>query len=185
MIIYFNPNVWGTVSDWCMVIVTTITALYLYKTFKSQREVQNVQQKLFEIERIRFYESIKPVLKYNVVKDMFKSEEKNKSIFTVEITNETNNIAFDVSVNLPERNTAKQIFITLELPRFDVKKNDSPWFVHFLVDKTSCSDKQVTFLVSYNDLSKIRYHQPIFATFDDNPEIHAHNAEVTSLEVNL
>lgn len=34
----FDPNVWGTVSDWCLVIVTALTAIYLIKTFKAQQK---------------------------------------------------------------------------------------------------------------------------------------------------
>ena len=33
----FNSNVWGTASDWMMVVVTIITAIYLIKTFKQQK----------------------------------------------------------------------------------------------------------------------------------------------------
>jgi hypothetical protein len=58
--IYFDPDIWGTVSDWFMVIVTIVTAFYLYKTLQSQKNVQETQNKLFEIETIRFRESIKP-----------------------------------------------------------------------------------------------------------------------------
>ncbi|MDP9076163.1 MAG: hypothetical protein M3O71_01965 [Bacteroidota bacterium] len=35
----FLSDVWGTVSDWVMIAVTTITAIFLYKTLKSQKEV--------------------------------------------------------------------------------------------------------------------------------------------------
>lgn len=58
----FDPEIWGTVSDWLMVAVTMLTAYYLYKTLKSQKEVQITQNKLFEIESVRFRESIKPVV---------------------------------------------------------------------------------------------------------------------------
>jgi hypothetical protein len=45
----FSANVWGTVSDWIMVSVTTLTALFLIKTFKSQKKVQLMQQSITDI----------------------------------------------------------------------------------------------------------------------------------------
>lgn len=56
----FNAEVWGTVSDWYMVIVTLITAIFLYKTLKSQKDVQKEQNRLFKIEELKYLYSIKP-----------------------------------------------------------------------------------------------------------------------------
>lgn len=38
----FDSNVWGTASDWCMVIVTLFTALYLVKTFREQKRANDI-----------------------------------------------------------------------------------------------------------------------------------------------
>ena len=45
---YFNfkVEIWGTISDWYMIIVTIITAVFLYKTLESQMEVQKDQAKI-------------------------------------------------------------------------------------------------------------------------------------------
>jgi hypothetical protein len=61
---YFNSDVWGTVSDWVMVSVTSITAYYLYQTLKAQKDVQRDQRTLTEIEVFRHRESIKPVFTF-------------------------------------------------------------------------------------------------------------------------
>ncbi|WP_286778980.1 MULTISPECIES: hypothetical protein [Sphingobacterium] len=39
----FDPDKWGTVSDWVMVIVTTVTAIYLVKTFRAQQEIRKTE----------------------------------------------------------------------------------------------------------------------------------------------
>lgn len=57
----FNAEVWGTFSDWIMVVVTGATAFLLYKTFKSQIAVQKSQQKITDIEGERFRVEYKPV----------------------------------------------------------------------------------------------------------------------------
>ncbi|SHM44361.1 hypothetical protein [Flavobacterium chilense] len=86
----FDPEIWGTVSDWLMVAVTTLTAYYLYKTLKSQKEVQITQNRLFEIESVRFRESIKPDLKYKISENIITPQEKeNSRIYSIEVTNES------------------------------------------------------------------------------------------------
>lgn len=40
MLIYFDYNIWGTVSDWLMVAVTGGTGFLIYKTLRSQKDVQ-------------------------------------------------------------------------------------------------------------------------------------------------
>lgn len=42
----FDPDAYGTVSDWVMVIVTLITAVFLYQTLRSQMTVQRDQEKI-------------------------------------------------------------------------------------------------------------------------------------------
>lgn len=55
---YFDPNVWGTVSDWAIFIVTATTGLLVWWTLKSQTAVQNYQLEDLKLERRRF--SINP-----------------------------------------------------------------------------------------------------------------------------
>lgn len=51
-----KAEIWGTVSDWVMIIVTIVTAYFLYHSLKSQRELTRMEQ-------ARFIDSIKPDLK--------------------------------------------------------------------------------------------------------------------------
>jgi hypothetical protein len=132
--IYFDPDIWGTVSDWFMVIVTIVTAFYLYKTLQSQKNVQETQNKLFEIETIRFRESIKPVLKYSISREVTDKIQKGRTFFKVAIINETSNIALEIKSDYPEKNLIAQVFATIGFPKFHLKKDEEPWFLHFVVE---------------------------------------------------
>lgn len=57
----FNADVWGTVSDWIIVIVTSSTAIYLVKTFKSQKTIEDLQQELNKYESIRITSEMQPL----------------------------------------------------------------------------------------------------------------------------
>ncbi|MBU7569984.1 MAG: hypothetical protein KAF41_04970 [Flavobacterium sp.] len=52
----FNSDVWGTVSDWTMVIMTGLTAYFLIKTFREQKRAT-------DIEHERYVDQIKPTFK--------------------------------------------------------------------------------------------------------------------------
>jgi len=54
-----DSAVWGTVSDWVMVIVTFFTAIYLYRTLQAQL-------KITKIEELRYRKSIMPVFDVNI-----------------------------------------------------------------------------------------------------------------------
>lgn len=56
----FNADVWGTVSDWMIIAVTVVTAVFLYRTFASQQEIQKMQQKLTDIEDFKFRNELLP-----------------------------------------------------------------------------------------------------------------------------
>ena len=43
----FQADVWGTVSDWVMIVVTTVTAFAIWFTFREQKEVTKLQLKSY------------------------------------------------------------------------------------------------------------------------------------------
>jgi len=67
----FSSDVWGTVSDWAMVIVTGSTLFYIIRTFKSQYEVQKLQQQSTNIENEKFRIHITPVFELLLIKSEF------------------------------------------------------------------------------------------------------------------
>jgi len=71
----FIADVWGTFSDWAMVIVTGLTLYFIVKTFRSQQHVQNLQLKMTLIENERYRFEIMP--KFNVHSEVLVEAEDN------------------------------------------------------------------------------------------------------------
>jgi len=149
-----------------MIVVTAITAYFLYKTLKSQKDVQKTQNDLYRIESIRFRESIKPVLKYSGSVDMMKLEDKDKRILTIQVTNETNSLALKISRIAKQSDKPNQIYIPMGLSdKCDHLINgDKPLLYHFLIDNPM--DNWVIFSLSYQDVAGTRYKQAVLCICD-------------------
>lgn len=159
----------GTLPDWFMVVVTGVTAFYLYKTLKSQREVQRTQNELFKIENIRFKESIKPILKYTVCSDKLMTEDNNKKILTIEVTNETNSIALKISRIVETNDQTTQLFVVTGLSdkRNHLVKGDIPILFHFAIDPENRASGWITFSLHYQDVAGTKYKQGIICICDE------------------
>lgn len=83
----FDAAVWGTVTDVIITAVTIITAVYLYKTFKSQIAVQKMQQSLTEIENERYRIEHKPIFEIvpSEIKEIGKKEQDSKSLVSFKL----------------------------------------------------------------------------------------------------
>jgi len=178
----FEPNIWGTVSDWVMITVTFITAVLLLLTLKSQKNVQHTQNELFKIENIRFKESIKPILKYSVSKNQAKSDDKNKKLLTIEVINETSSSALKISRIVAENEHTKQLFTVMGFDdkRDHLTKGDNPLLFHFGIDLDTPSSHYITFVMKYQDISETKYQQRVFCIYDEvyGVEIHPSLPEV-------
>ena len=172
----------GTVPDWSMVIVTSITAYYLYKTLQSQKEVQRTQNELYKIESIRFKESIKPVLKYSGSTGKMKPSEETKKIFTIEVTNETSSTALEICKIISEKSEqTTQIIIPTGFSdtRNHLVKGDAPLLFHFLIDEANKVSEWVIFSLTYQDIAGTKYKQHIFSICDHyGIEIHPSLPEI-------
>jgi hypothetical protein len=56
----FSSEVWGTVSDWVLIIVTFFTALFIYRTLKAQVKVSSDQHQLLNIEQRKYRKMFEP-----------------------------------------------------------------------------------------------------------------------------
>jgi len=63
----FSSDVWGTVSDWIYIIVTATTLYFIYRTFRSQLEVQRMQLKITNIENERYRHETLPVFEAEIM----------------------------------------------------------------------------------------------------------------------
>ncbi|TKC09859.1 hypothetical protein FA048_06500 [Pedobacter polaris] len=84
------PEVWGTVADWIMIIVTGLTAIFLYQSLKSQQDVQKMQQSITVLEQYSHILNIRPDFKCSV-----KWLDQSKEFYIADLTLEiTENIPF-------------------------------------------------------------------------------------------
>lgn len=166
----FDPNVWGTVSDWFMVSVTVITAYYLCQTLNSQKNVQKTQNKLFEIENLKFKESVKPIFNYTISKENFLTDDQYYKIITIEIQNETNSLAKEIKINFEERDNIKRIMVPqnyLPFPLKTLNKSDKPYLLHFLILKKPIAVEFIKFEITYQDISYTKYKQNVVCIYEE------------------
>jgi hypothetical protein len=172
----FVPDTWGTVSDWVMIIVTFATAILLLCTLNSQKNVQRIQTELFRIESIRFRESIKPILNFSLSKFQMKSSNEKKKMLTIEVTNETNNIALKISRFVSENEKTQQLFTVLGFgdKRDHLSKGDDPLLFHFGIDSESHGLHFLFFTFKYQDIAETIYQQRVICIFDEDNGVELH-----------
>jgi hypothetical protein len=162
--------VWGPVSEWLMVIAIIAAALCLYKTLKSQKEVQLTQNEIIKIENIRFRESIKPELTYVAYNNKIKSADKSKKVLTIEVSNETDSIALEVSFTMPDEEQTKEVSIPLmdsATTRKYMVKGDIPLMLNFLLDSKLPVSGYLIFALKYQDIVGTKYKQNVFCLCDE------------------
>jgi hypothetical protein len=166
----FPVEIWGTVSDWIMIIVTTITSYFLYNTLKSQKEVQQAQNKLLEIEQIRLREDFRPNLKYSRFTENVRIDKPNKDVVSIAVRNISQSIAMNVKpIYFPDDNVEPIVF--KPNPRTLVQ-NEKYLSLHFLVNSSigeylNCIIK---FSIEYEDIAGTKYIQTVFLDLFEGTE---------------
>jgi hypothetical protein len=69
-----DASVWGTVSDWVMIAVTTGTLYFILRTFRSQLKVQQLQQQYTNIENEKFRLEVVPSFDLKISQKTFERE---------------------------------------------------------------------------------------------------------------
>jgi hypothetical protein len=166
---FFSIWKFGTVTEWVMICVTAMTAYFLYKTLKSQQDVQKTQNELFKIENLRFKESIKPILKYTGSLDIFKTDSEKNKILTIEVKNTTNSIALNISRIVIQTEPKNQVFIITGLSdKCDhLSKEDNPLLFHFQIDTGSFLSGSFVFALTYDDIAGTKYKQGVYCICDN------------------
>lgn len=157
----------GSISDWAMVVITGITAYFLYKTLKSQKDVQRTQNELFKIENKRFRESIKPKLKCEPITGIFHPSDDKQEILTIKIYCEEGK-ALNISIH--PNDSSKQIFMPMSISekRNHLEKGDNPLIYNFLLDDDLF--RWILFELKYEDVAGYKYKQRIIC-FCTTPDI--------------
>jgi len=149
-----EAEVWGTVSDWIMLLVTAITAYYLYQTLKSQQE-------LTRIEHFRHREGLKPIftLETTTVSENLSDTEK---IFKLKFDIRClENNAFNVDLSQTSYDPSYTFHINF-LKKFMIKKD-----LNRILNVTYTSPNKesifyigrIKFVIIYSDADNNRYKQ--------------------------
>lgn len=190
----FNSGVWGTASDWVIILVTSLTAVYLYNSFKAQKESNGIQnktleeqQKLTEIEQIIFREKIKPVFELKV---------GGGDNFMIDPQNEIANVSYSFNffvhnseahaiktigmLDMPNGKENKQILHT-ERNALYPGQNSSTMRKNYVQEKRNPplyldADYifRFSFKISYLDMLNNPYEQEIIFYHDSNKNINLH-----------
>ena len=185
----FPVEIWGTVSDWIMILVTAGTAYLLWRTLKSQQEVQSAQNRLLEIEQIKLIKEFKPVIDYKDFHDetrqRFLDKLTNGSDFlSVAAKNLDENIA--INYDFITANNSQVEVVEKFFPQPSLIKGDEFAAIHFII-KNLNNENPITyifhFLFTYNDLIGTKYQQRVYCTKDENGmiSIKSHIPEIIKL----
>jgi len=138
----FNAEVWGNASDWTMVLVTLITAIYLVKTFTAQKNANDLSNKIY----IR---GIMPYFTVSIVKeeDRFYLELKanNNTIRYINLTNIHDGYLYNIDFNFNQAIVAKESFISI--PVKENLPNDIILMQPLNVGQIKYSDNEMNFYV--------------------------------------
>ncbi|SHM97514.1 hypothetical protein SAMN04488057_1059 [Cyclobacterium lianum] len=184
----FNVEIWGTVSDWFMVWVTAITAIYLIKTFKKQ-------QRLSEIEIVKFKEDIKPKFEANVEIFDFKenpdgtSTAKFKLILYVK-NSSAYRVVFDFEKDFDLKEYVYDIIYennSVSFPYFEVEINQEAKLIGDKYDPSESVFLSYYFYrnklrIEFFDLEGAKYYQPIIIRINDDETIMSDNGPVSDSE---
>jgi hypothetical protein len=160
-------EIWGTISDWVMIGVTTVTAYFLYKTLQSQKDVQQAQNKLLEIEQLRVREDFKPILKFSPYEDAdflkrnsdpLKADEEIVSISVIYNPHRTFKLIFDTV----EAEDVPRIFQKVELSD---SENEKKVTLNFIIKNFSNYNFALfyffIFQCKYQDIAGTNYVQRV------------------------
>jgi hypothetical protein len=165
----------GSISDWAMVLMTSVTAVFLYKTLRSQQKVQAAQNTLLAIEQLRIREEFKPKLRYGAIQDgaMIRATVavRDNELVSIGVVNQGEQPALDFKV-LPKTvkgaELANRVLICESL-----NNRDGHFGLHFLASRTI--GRMLTYdihcTVSYHDAAGNLYHQKLrWQKFEDASE---------------
>jgi len=150
----FNPEEFGTVSDWVMVIVTLVTAVFLYQTLRSQMTVQRDQNRIFKMEELKYLRAIKPeiTVKTEIKKYHQSKEDLNKKALEIDVTIESDKTAiYQLNVSSSSKNL-------LSHPPSSLSPRSSKSFnvIHYF-DNISGAFEALKIEVEYQDIDRNQY----------------------------
>lgn len=96
----FDPEVWGTVSDWAILLATLITARYLWKTLQSQIEIQKLQLKVTRIENDKYMKEHTPSFVFDLVSRKLTPQENHMDAWFIINCKLSNNLCNNANFSI-------------------------------------------------------------------------------------
>jgi hypothetical protein len=95
----FYADVWGTVTDWLMLVVTALTGYLVWQTLKSQLIVLRLQQGININDEIRLQKDISPKFRLSATNSINETDEGFRTFSFILLTNIANYEAKDIKVD--------------------------------------------------------------------------------------
>ncbi len=154
----FVAEVWGTASDWAMVIVTTLTLSALVSTLRSQLIIQRLQEKSTRINNELYRKQNKPAFTFGLEKKTHQNIKELKGITKVTY--------FEVSMLL-NRYPAKNLSTSVDAAISKIS-SDTGCEKHFRTVKPG-SKTSIRFRAAYHcdHLHSVRDHIVVEIQFED------------------
>ena len=167
----FPADIWGTVADWVMIAVTFATAIALFLTLKSQREVQNTQNRIFDIERIRLREDYRPEFNYSRFLSNTIAKKPTQYYIGIAITNISHKAARNLKVTYPDSKRITGNMLESN-PRNLIKGAENAK-LHLIFEPfhPDVFKEGFKFTVYYEDLVGTKYRQVVLCGFLPTAEI--------------
>lgn len=187
----FEAAVWGTFSDWTMVIVTSFTVYFLIRSFVAQAESNRIQhqtlreqQKITEIEQFIFKERVKPIFYLEVGEHGFKVDNLSETATAIYSFNfythnaSAKDINTDCYLSDEESKSNKHMFSTSRT-ELHPGMNSSTMPQEFHQQKTKIKDMadyvfRFSFKIKYADILGNHYEQEIIFYNDSNGVVNTH-----------
>ena len=160
----FDAQVWGTFSDWILIIVTGLTVIYLIRTFHSQQELKRIEIK-------RYIESIKPNIVISILEpDILPAKGNYVAELSIIIKN-TNGVARNAELVIHSSHMSDWRFwidVVDEEIQFPIKKDLISTFLLNARVKREVSSAACTFFVEFEDEIGNLYRQFIVLTLRED-----------------
>ncbi len=161
----FQAGVWGNLSDWVMIVVTTITGIYLILTFRSQ-------QLLKKVELLKYVDSIKPDFNLEVTSRNYDNSGPKINVEVSLLVTNLKALAIDVTLYIKDTDALWKFYGPADVEiQFPLKKARMPQFMltaEFNGDPTDTTTFGL--IISYKDKLGNFYYKTHICSFDNGIE---------------
>lgn len=168
----FIPEVWGNVADWAMLVVTVITAIFIYKTLNSQTKVQQIQLELLNIEQKRCKSEMVPDFDILNVR-LFHQKVNDKYLYMINFSNNKRDAThFKWNINIKDNTNELSIRENNDDLRFFSGASGKSQ-IPFANKELISGNFNLTLILKYKDLIEINSYFIVFHTEFKNWELNS------------